>query len=128
MPGRDPNQLLKVLEALAAITGYQTADFHQLLLVESSRLAWGATMVVVTCLVGERLLASLVRLRSAGRRVALVSLDSSFKETVEGIIVHHLDPDRIDVEDPGVWAEDESDEAEAATVRADVAARERRIA
>ncbi|MBI5878980.1 MAG: DUF58 domain-containing protein [Chloroflexi bacterium] len=111
MPGRGPNQLLKILEALAAITGFSTANFSQMLLVESSRLAWGATMVVVSCVVNDALLGSLVRLRDAGRRVALVSLDSTFNgETIEGIIVHHLDPDLIDVEDPGVWAELEDSE------------------
>lgn len=108
MPGRGPNQLLKILEALAAITGFQTADFSQMLLLESSRLAWGATMVVVTCVVTDGLLASLVRLRDAGRRVALVSLDSTFRgETIQGVTVYHLDPDHIEVEDPGMWAEDE---------------------
>jgi len=39
MPGRDPNQLLKVLEALAAITGFPTAEFAQMLSAESSRLS-----------------------------------------------------------------------------------------
>ncbi|MEP7200301.1 MAG: DUF58 domain-containing protein, partial [Chloroflexota bacterium] len=108
MPGRDPNQLLKILEALAAITGFPTADFSQMLLAESSRLAWGATMVVVTCVITEKLLASLVRLRDAGRRVSLVSLDNNFRgDDVEGIQVFHIDPDQIDIEDPGQWAEED---------------------
>lgn len=109
MPGRDPNQLLKILEALAAITGFPTADFSQLLLAESSRLAWGATMVIVTCLVNEKLLTSMLRLRDAGRRLTLVSLDETFTgDDVEGIKVYHVDPDKIDVDDPGEWAAEES--------------------
>ncbi len=73
-----------------------------MLLAESSRLAWGATMVVVTCVITEKLLASLVRLRDAGRRVSLVSLDNNFRgDDVEGIQVFHIDPDQIDIEDPG---------------------------
>jgi uncharacterized protein (DUF58 family) len=104
MPGRDPNQLLKVLEALAAITGFPTADFNQMLAAESSRLAWGATMIVITCVVNDKLLASMIRLRDAGRRISLVSLDETFEgDDVEGIKVFHIDPEKIDVADPGEW-------------------------
>ena len=107
MPGRAPDQLLKILEALAAITGFPTADFSQLLVAESSRLAWGATMAVVTCIVNEKLLASMIRLRDAGRRLALVSLDNGFHgDDVEGIQVFHVDPDKVDIEDPGDWQPD----------------------
>ncbi len=104
MPGRDPNQLLKILEALAAITGFPTADFNSLLSAESSRLAWSATMVIVTCVVNEKLLAALLRLRDAGRRLALVSLDTTFAgDDVEGIRVFHIDPEKIELADPGEW-------------------------
>ena len=107
LPGRDPNQLLRILEALAAITGFPTADFNQMLVAESSRLAWSATMVVVTCVITEKLLASLVKLRDAGRRVCLVSLDSAFTSgDVEGIQVFHIDPDKIEIADPGQWEAD----------------------
>ena len=108
MPGRDPNQILKILEALAAITGYPTADFNALLLAESARLAWGATMVIVTCLVNEQLLTTLLKLRDAGRQVALVSLDTAFKgDELEGIRIFHVDPDKIEVEDPGEFEGEE---------------------
>jgi uncharacterized protein (DUF58 family) len=111
MPGRDPNQLLKILEALAAITGYPTADFNHLLLAESARLAWGATMAIVTCVVNDKLLTTLLRLKDAGRQVSLVSLDTSYtgdeRAELEGIRIFHVDPDKIDVEDPGEWESDE---------------------
>ena len=107
LPGRDPNQLLKVLEALAAITGFPTADFNLMLVAESSRLSWSATMVVVTCVITEKLLASLMKLRNAGRRVCLVSLDNGYAGgDIEGIKVFHVDPDKIDVADPGQWEPD----------------------
>lgn len=113
MPGRAPDQLLKVLEALAAITGFPTAEFNQMLAAESSRLAWGATMVVVTCIVNDKLLASMLRLHAAGRRMALVSLDNSFNgDDVEGIKVYHVDPDKLDIEDPGDWQQSEEEDAE----------------
>jgi uncharacterized protein (DUF58 family) len=110
MPGRDPNQMLKVLEALAAITGFPTAEFNQMLLAESSRLAWSATMVIVTCVINEKLLATLVRLRDAGRRVSLVSLDGSYHgDDIEGIQIFRIEPDKVEVDDPGRWEPDEDD-------------------
>ena len=118
MPGRAPGQLLKILEALAAITGFPTAEFNQLLIAESSRLSWGATMVVVSCIVNDKLLASMLRLHDAGRRLALVSMDSTFsgEDDVEGIKVFHLDPDKIDIDDPGDWQHSEDKDAQAPAI------------
>ena len=90
-PGRDPDQLTRILEALAAVTRYATTNIEQLLSAESPHLPWGATLVVVTAVVTEELLAAMVRLRGAGRRLALVSLDPKFKgDALPGITVHHL--------------------------------------
>jgi uncharacterized protein (DUF58 family) len=90
-PGRDPSQLTRILEALAAVTRYATTTIEQLLSAESPRLPWGATLVVVTTVVTEELLAAMVRLRDAGRRLALVSLDPKFKEVaLPGITIYHL--------------------------------------
>jgi hypothetical protein len=61
----------------------------------------------VTCVVNDKLLTTLLKLKDAGRQVSLVSLDTSYKgdESVElaGIRIFHVDPDKIDVEDPGEW-------------------------
>ena len=72
-------------------------------------------MVVVSCIVSDKLLASMLRLHDAGRRLALVSMDSSFSgdDNVDGIKVFHLDPDKIDIEDPGDWQQSEDKDAEA---------------
>ena len=68
-------------------------------------------MVVVTCVITEKLLASLIKLRDAGRRVSLVSLDNTFTGSdVEGIQVFHIDPDKIDIADPGQWESEETPE------------------
>ncbi len=91
LPSRDPNQLMRVLEALAAVTSFVTTPLEQLLLAESPRLSWAATLVVVTTVVTDELLAALVRLRDAGRRLVLVSMDPSFQgDGPKGITVHHL--------------------------------------
>ncbi len=73
-PGRGPDQLSFLLEALAGVTSFTTAPFEQFLLRESSRMAWGATLVAVTAIITDQVYASLSRLRAAGRRVVLVAL------------------------------------------------------
>ena len=96
LPGRDPDQLTRILEALAAVTSYATTTIERLLSAESPRLPWGATLVVVTAVVTEELLAAMVRLRDAGRRLALVSLDPKYRgDALPGITVHHLPEEEI---------------------------------
>jgi uncharacterized protein (DUF58 family) len=75
LPSRRPDQLARVLEALAAVTSFTTSSIEKLLLAESPRLPWGATLVVVTGVVTEDLLSALVRLHDVGRRAVLVSLE-----------------------------------------------------
>lgn len=75
LPSRRPDQLARILEALAAVTSFTTSSIEKLLLAESPRLPWGATLVVVTGVVTEDLLSALLRLHDVGRRVVLVSLE-----------------------------------------------------
>jgi uncharacterized protein (DUF58 family) len=72
--GRSPGQLAAILEALAAVTSFATLSIQELLRWQSPRLPWGATLVVVTAVVTDDLAATILRLREAGRRLALVSL------------------------------------------------------
>jgi uncharacterized protein (DUF58 family) len=96
LPSRDPGQLTRILEALAAVTSFATVGIEKLVLAESPHLPWGATLVVVTVVVTEELLVSLVRLRDAGRRVVLVSMDPSYQDDPPpGITVFHLPEARV---------------------------------
>jgi uncharacterized protein (DUF58 family) len=88
-PGRGPDQLSFVLEALAGVTSFTTTSFERFLLRESSRMAWGATLVVVTAVVTNEVLASLDRLRDAGRRVVLVALTAEAPEPPPGLLIYH---------------------------------------
>lgn len=74
LPGRSPQQLMRILEALAAVTAFSTARMDRLMETESPKLPWGATLVAVTGVASESLLATLLRLKEAGRRVALVTV------------------------------------------------------
>lgn len=88
LPSRDPDHLRHILEALAAITSFVTTPIESLMRTESSSLAWGATLVVITGIVTEEILAEMLRLRDVGRRLALISLDEKWElRELEGIIV-----------------------------------------
>ena len=90
MPGRSPDQLTRILELLAAITGYVTMPMGRFLLRGSPALPWGATLVVVTPVVTEELLASIIQLRLAGRHMVLVSLAKDAPPDLYGVVTYHL--------------------------------------
>lgn len=73
-PGRSPDQLAHILEALAAVTEFGTGTIEKMMLRESTRLPWASTMVLVTAVVTEEIMVGLMRLKEAGRRVVLISL------------------------------------------------------
>ena len=101
LPSRDPRQLARILEALAAVTGFATSSIENLLLAESPKLPWGATLVVVTAIVSEELVATLLRLRDVGRRLVLISLDQEPpSQELEGILSYHLPGVELDFRPP----------------------------
>ena len=91
LPSRAPQQLTRILEALAAVTGFATSPIEQMLTTESPRLPWGATLLLVTATVYDDLLANLLRLRDAGRRLVLVSLSADCPDlTDQGVRTYVL--------------------------------------
>ena len=102
LPSRAPEQLTHVLEALAAVSGFATASIERILAAQSPRLALGATLVVVTAVVTDDLLAEMVRLRDAGRRLVLASMDPGFgTHDPAGITTYHIPLAETDF--AGVW-------------------------
>jgi uncharacterized protein (DUF58 family) len=83
LPSRDPQQLTRILEALAGVTGIATSPMENMLTAESPRLPWGATLLLVTAIIYDELLAALLRLREAGRRLVLVSLSADCPDLSE---------------------------------------------
>ncbi len=73
-PGRSPEQLGHILEALAAVTEFATGSIEKMMLRTSPALPWASTIVLVTAVVTEEIMVALVRLKEAGRRVVLISL------------------------------------------------------
>lgn len=89
LPGRSPYHLTHILEALAAVSPMPTARLGELLLKESARLPWGATLLVVTGVLADELSEAMLRLSSAGRRVVLLSLDPEQRaEELPGVLCY----------------------------------------
>jgi uncharacterized protein (DUF58 family) len=97
LPSRSPNQLTRILEALAAVTSFATSSIEDLLAAESPKLSWGATLVVVSAVITDELLSTMLRLRDAGRRLVLVSLaDEAPSHELTGISTYHLPGEKLD--------------------------------
>lgn len=90
-PGRSPDQLNHILEGMAVVTAFATGAIEGMLLRESSRLPWAATMVLVTAVVTDEIMITLVRLKEAGRRIVLISLADDPPPTGLGsILSYHI--------------------------------------
>ncbi len=90
-PGHAPDQLVRILEALAAATEFATGSIELLVQRESRKLPWAATFVLVTAVVTEEMLVSLIRLKEAGRRITLISLaEEAPPDDLPGIRVFHV--------------------------------------
>jgi uncharacterized protein (DUF58 family) len=88
--GRAPDQLIRILEALAAVTEFATGSIELLIQRESSRLPWSATLVLVSAVVTDEMIATLIRLKRAGRRVVLISLAAEAPTALpHDLLVYH---------------------------------------
>ena len=74
---RSPQQLTRVLEALAQLTYFTLLPFERLLRLEAARLPFGATLLAVSAIVSEPILSSLLDLRAAGHPVALIAVEAA---------------------------------------------------
>ncbi len=90
-PGRSPDQLTHILEALAAVTEFATGSIERMLVEESPNLAWVSTLVLVSAVVTDEIMVTLLRLKEAGRRVVLISLDDSPPPSELGnVLTYHI--------------------------------------
>ena len=76
---------------LAAVTVFATEPIEQMVLHEATRLPWGATLVLVTAIAHDELLAALLDLEQAGRRLVLFTLAKAPPPPISHrITVYHL--------------------------------------
>ncbi|MQF48593.1 DUF58 domain-containing protein [SAR202 cluster bacterium AC-647-N09_OGT_505m] len=103
LPSSDhPDQLQRVLEALAQVQGWPLFPLEQILNREARNVHGAATLAVITAEPSESLLASLHRFRMAGRRVVLILVGDRLSGfSLDGIPVYS-------VSDQVYWRELES--------------------
>jgi uncharacterized protein (DUF58 family) len=90
-PGRRPEQLIRVLEALATITPYVLEPLSKLLDREEHTMSVGTTLAIVTPIMPEDLVLTLQRLRKRGYRLVVFSPSGNrWGAELDGIEVRHL--------------------------------------
>jgi uncharacterized protein (DUF58 family) len=94
LPSQSPQQLMLVLEALAAAKEFATGAVEKLMRRESPGLPWGATLILVTAVVTDEMATMLLRLKRAGRRVVLVTLaEAPPPANLHGVTTYHIPQD-----------------------------------
>ena len=88
-PGRSPKQLASLLEALAGVTPVMTGPFENFLIKQVPRVAYGATLLIVTGVTNPELFETLVQLKHHGRRITLLSYAQEPPQVVPGVRMIH---------------------------------------
>lgn len=96
-PSQHTDQLMHILEALAQVsTSIETMPIANLVPRQGRNLPWGSTLVVITAIPTEALLSSLVRMKRAGRSVALVQVGGSeLAIRKDSLNVYHIPDDVV---------------------------------
>ena len=88
-PGRSPQQLAVLLQALAGVTSVVTANFDLFLLREIPRVQYGATLIILTAVITPELASTLIQLKQHERRITLYSLGEEVPPIIPGIQTIH---------------------------------------
>jgi uncharacterized protein (DUF58 family) len=94
-PGQHPEQLTRILAALAQLHQVETIPAARFLRHEARALPWGTTVVAVTAQPGEDLAAALLDLKRAGRRVALVKVGGAPPHEASAALPAYHVPDEV---------------------------------
>lgn len=92
-PNRQPEQLKRILEALAAINPMYTTPITEVVVQESRNLPWGSTMVVITAAPTEAILSALFRMKRVGRKVVLITVGDHEEINNTGLTTYHVNED-----------------------------------
>jgi uncharacterized protein (DUF58 family) len=93
-PSQHTEQLVNILEALAQIhSAAESMPIARFISLESRNLPWGSTLVLITAMPTETLLATLLRMKKAGRRVALVLIGGPEIPSIDGLPTYRIADD-----------------------------------
>jgi hypothetical protein len=88
-PGRSPKQLPILLEALAGVSPVVISPFSRFLMAQAPNLEYGSTLIVVTGVMTEALIESLLRLKARARRIITISMTEHRPAYIQGVEVIH---------------------------------------
>ena len=95
-PSQHTNQMMHILEALAQVHPSESMPMARFVVNESRNLPWGSTMVVISAIPNDDLIAALYNLRRAGRRVVLVLVGEAEPAVrTDSLTVYHVRDDVI---------------------------------
>lgn len=89
-PGRSPQQMAHLLQALAGVTPVVMGSFDRFLVRELPRVPYGATLVVITAVIYPALRETLLRVKKHERRIILISIADEKPQIIEGIEIVHF--------------------------------------
>jgi len=94
-PSQHTDQMVHILEALAQIhAAGESTPIPRFVSQESRLLPWGSTVVVITAVPTEALLTTLVKMKKAGRSVALIMVGGAEVEPgLNGLSVYRVPDD-----------------------------------
>lgn len=95
-PSQHPEQIQRILEALAQVHPHETMSMERLIQREGRSLPWGSTLVVISAAPTDALFSTLIKMKRAGRRVALILVGGPEPPlNKHGLGLHHIRDDII---------------------------------
>ena len=98
-PSQHPDQLSRILEAMAEVGPFETTPISRLLRMQGRGLRWGTAVLLVTAVPDEPTTRILAHLQSAGHSVGLVQIGASNGATFASGLPIYSVSDEVD------WAE-----------------------
>jgi hypothetical protein len=89
-PAGDPQQRVRLLEALARISQFARTPLPAMLSRDRTRLPWGTTVVVVSAVFPEDVLRALLALRGAGHLPVALRIGGPAVAPLTGLVAYHL--------------------------------------
>jgi uncharacterized protein (DUF58 family) len=90
-PSRHPDQLMHILESLAQIISLEATPINELVTRESRNFPWGSTLVAISAVPSDSLVANLMEMKKAGRSVALIEVgNADIQLPEEELPVYHV--------------------------------------
>lgn len=89
-PGRSPDQLGRLMSALAAVTPFVTAPFERLLLHEVNKLPPGTLILILTSVMSDELRESILQLKRHGRQLSVIAYSNKPPLPMHGVQIRHI--------------------------------------